>query len=46
MQVYADLVTLGLRMMEENKKGIILVPKFLRVKVAEELDRRKSLEII
>ena len=41
--LYADLVELGLRALEPNDQGIILVPSFLREQVRAELQRRASL---
>lgn len=43
IQIYADLVELGLRSLEENDKGVIQVPVFLKEKVVNELERRKEL---
>ncbi|WP_185966691.1 CD1375 family protein [Clostridium sp. HBUAS56017] len=41
VQVYADLVELGLRALEKNDNGIILVPVLLKEKVKEEIEKRK-----
>jgi hypothetical protein len=41
VQVYADLVELGLRSLQENDAGTILVPVFLKEKVKEEIEKRK-----
>ncbi|MDI2588030.1 CD1375 family protein [Psychrobacillus sp. NEAU-3TGS] len=38
--LYADLVELGLRVMENPKQGEIAVPAFLKVDVKNELVRR------
>lgn len=42
VQVYADLVELGFRALEENSQGIILVPMYLRDKVKTEIEKRKQ----
>lgn len=46
VQLYVDLVKLGLRAVEENKEGIPLVPTFLnlRDKVKAALEAEKSQE--
>ena len=38
--IYADLVQAGLRAMEPNDEGIILVPTSIREQVRAELERR------
>lgn len=42
VEVYADLVELGLRALEPNEQGIKLVPSILREQVRIELERRKG----
>ncbi|MBY0122141.1 CD1375 family protein [Bacillus sp. S/N-304-OC-R1] len=40
--LYADLVELGLRVLENPKPGEIAVPAFLKADVKKELDRRAA----
>lgn len=40
VNLYADLVEKGLRALDENTEGIILVPLFLREQVRIEVNRR------
>lgn len=42
IEVYADLVELGLRALEPNDLGIKLVPLLLREQVKAEIERRKK----
>ena len=42
VNLYADLVEKGLRALDENEEGIILVPLFLREQVRVEVNRRKA----
>lgn len=41
VELYADLVQLKLRALDENDKGIVLVPAFLKEKVRLELKKRE-----
>ncbi len=41
VNLYADLVEKGLRALDENTEGIVLVPVFLREQVRAEINRRK-----
>lgn len=40
--LYADLIELGLRVLDNPKAGEIAVPAFLRAQVADEIARRKA----
>lgn len=42
VNLYADLVQSGVRALDENTNGIILVPAFLREKVRAEVSRREA----
>lgn len=42
VKIYADLVELGLRTLEPNEEGILLVPAFLKDSVIAELERRST----
>lgn len=42
VNMYADLVQAGVRALDENTNGIILVPSFLREKVRIEVARRQA----
>ncbi|WP_172797632.1 CD1375 family protein [Cytobacillus solani] len=41
--LYADLVELGLRVLENPQPGEIAVPAFLRADVKKELEKRASM---
>lgn len=41
--LYADLVELGLRVLENPEPGQIAVPSFLKIDVRKELERRVAM---
>lgn len=44
VDLYVDLVELGLRSLETNENGITVVPTFLKDKVKTELERRTKIQ--
>lgn len=42
VNLYVDLVEQGVRALDENSEGIILVPAFIREKVRAEIARREA----